>query len=399
MRLAENERFMSVPVVEDVLGNQPSRVWRQRLQWLLLGFTLVALVMLVGRFVNGGAPTRYATAAVGHDDLKATLEGSGVLQAAGSEAIGSDVAGQIGTVLVRQGEQVRKGQILAQLDPTPFQAEIDQASTLLITRQAALSAAQTKAAAARTKLEGYEKVRTESGGLAPSDREMALARDDLRETMKALHGALVETDAARASIEQNRAQLALAEIRAPVDGVVVTRPQPGQIVAPGRNQGVFQIAAPYSRLRLEIMMPRADANSLRVGAPAQIIPAGQPSQTVPATVAAMRAARSADASRFIMALDVANPDAALRPGMAATARINLGLRRNVLIVPEAALRFARASDAARGLDGVKGDGVYVLGEGNTPRRMAVKLQGGNGARRAVTSDELEPNMPVITGLR
>lgn len=399
MRLAENERFMSVSVVEDVLGNRPSRIWRQRLQWLLLGLTLVALVVLVGRFVNGGAPTRYATVAVGRDDLKATLEGSGVLQAAGSETIGADVAGRIGTVLVRQGEQVRKGQALARLDPSPFQAEIDQASTLLITRQAALSAAQMKATEAHTKLEGYEKVRTESRGLAPSDREMALARDDLREALKALHVALVETDAARSSIEQHRAQLILAEIRAPLDGVVVTLPQPGQVVGPRREQAVFQIAAPYSRLRLEIMMPRADASSLRVGAPAQIIPAALPSRTFPATVAAMRAARSADASRFIMALDVQNPDAALRPGMAATARVDLGLRRNVLIVPEAALRFARASDAARGLNGAKGDGVYVLGEGNTPRRMTVKLQGGNGAQRAVTSDELEPNMPVITGLR
>ncbi len=385
--------------VDDFLGTRPRAIWRQRTLWLLVGLALVVLVVLVGRFVNGGAPTRYATELVGRDDVQAALTGSGMLQSVGHEQVGASEPGTIGTVLVRQGERVSKGQLLAQLDPAPFQEEIDRAVTLSITRQTAMTAAQAKTEEQRSRLAGYERVRTESNGLAPSDREMALARQDLRQAQAELHGAQIEFDAARDVIAARQARLALTDIRSPIDGVVTRLAEQGQETGPDRKQALFEIAAPYSRLRLEIMLERAAAGALHVGATAQVSAADTPSRSFPAAVAVMRPARSADASRFILALDVSNPELRLRPGMTATARIGLGLRQNSLVVPDAALRFARASDAEQGVDRAKGDAVYVLGEGNTPRRVPVTVQGGDGARRAVTSDALEPGMPVITGLR
>ncbi len=226
-----------------------------------------------------------------------------------------------------------------------------------------------------------------------------MARDALREAAAALQGAQVELDAARSAIAERQARLASTDIHAPIDGVVVRRPEPGQEAGPGPGKALFEIAAPYSRLRLEIMLEREAASALHVGAAAQVSVESLPSSSFPATVAVMRPARSADASRFILALDVRNPELKLRPGMAATARIGLGVRQNMLIVPEAALRFARASDAAQKVDAAKGEAVYVLGEGNTPRRVPVTIEGGDGGRRAVISDALEPGMPVITGLR
>jgi HlyD family secretion protein len=181
--------------------------------------------------------------------------------------------------------------------------------------------------------------------------------------------------------------------------VVVSRPEAGRGVKVSPDEALFEIAAPYSRLRLAIMLQRATAGALHVCSAAQVRIAEQPSRVFPARVAAMRPARSADSSRFIVSLDVQNAGMALRPGMAATARIGLGVRLNALVVPDAALRFARASDAAEGRNKTDGDAVYVLGEGNTPRRIAVRMQESDGDRRAVVSDDLEPGMLVITGLR
>ena len=109
---------------------------------------------------------------------------------------------------------------------------------------------------------------------------------------------------------------------------------------------------------------------------------------------------------MILVLDVDNPNLDLKPGAAVSASVDLGLWRDVLVVPEAALHFARtggppqdsgqaeASPSAR-----DGDAVYVLDEGNRPRRVAVEVKGTDGTQVAVASAALQPGMPVITGLR
>jgi HlyD family secretion protein len=390
---------MSGSIVDEFLGNRPSAIWRQRLLWLLLAIVLIALVVLVGRFVNGGAPTRYATVTVERDDLQATLTGSGELQEASREVVRASEAGRIAAILVDKGDSVASGQILARLDSAPFKAEVDRAAMLVGTRETALAVAQAKADKARAQLDNFERVRAKSDGLVPSNREMALARRALRDAMDELNDATVEMESAHALIAERQARLALTDIRSPIDGVVVSRPEAGRGVKVSPDEALFEIAAPYSRLRLAIMLQRATAGALHVGSAAQVRIAEQPSRVFPARVAAMRPARSADSSRFIVSLDVQNAGMALRPGMAATVRIGLGVRLNALVVPDAALRFARASDAAEGRNKTDGDAVYVLGEGNTPRRIAVRMQESDGDRRAVVSDDLEPGMLVITGLR
>src|SRR5690606_39174201 len=97
---------MSGSIVDEFLGNRPSAIWRQRLLWLLLAIVLVALVVLVGRFVNGGAPTRYATVTAERDDLQATLTGSGELQEASREVVRASEAGRIAAILVDKGDSV-----------------------------------------------------------------------------------------------------------------------------------------------------------------------------------------------------------------------------------------------------------------------------------------------------
>ncbi|PZU46062.1 MAG: hypothetical protein DI568_12620 [Sphingomonas sp.] len=412
MRLAGQSRWgpgmaiepVNTPAIDDFLGRRPSTVWRQRLLWLLLGLTLVALVALVGRFVNGGAPTRYMTSSVVRQDLNAALQGTGTLQPADRQLVGMSESGRISAVLVRPGEQVREGQLLARLDSEPFQSEIDRASTLLANRDTALSTAREAEAKLRVQLRRYERVRAESGGMAPSNREMRVARTELRDATAKLQDAEAEADAAQRSLATQRARLAAADIRAPADGVVVAGPQNGQMVTAGQNEMPFVIAAPYSRLKLEMMVDRANADEVSVGTTTATVRATSfPARSFPARVVAIRAARSTDPSNVVLVLDVQNPDLALKPGMAASANVELGLRRNMLVVPNTALQFARAGgptpDSSMPARAEAGEAVYVLGEGNRPRRTPVELRGSDGTLVAVVSGELEPGMPVVTGLR
>lgn len=388
---------MKASTVDDFLGTRPAASSRQRLLWLLLGLALIVLIGLVGRFVNGGAPTPYATVDLIREDLRAEIAGSGRLQPSGLEAVPAQEPGVIAAVLVRQGEPVRKGQLLAQLDPAPVEREIASATTLLEERRSATAAAQKQVDELRGRMETFRRVRAESGGLAPSDREMALAADDLRGALAALRAAAVEAEAAEAIVAEREARLSRREIRAPHDGVILTRPQPGREARADPADRLFELAAPYSRLKLEIMLRRAEAYGLHVGDPAQVDAAQGQGRSFPATVTALRPARSADASRVILVLDVANPGRVLRPGLAVNARIDAGVRQQALVVPEAALQFARGSDASKGLGG--GDAIYILDHEGKPRRVAVQVAGRSGDRIAVASDELSPGTPIITGLR
>ncbi|WP_294044059.1 hypothetical protein [Sphingomonas sp.] len=123
------------------------------------------------------------------------------------------------------------------------------------------------------------------------------------------------------------------------------------------------------------------------------------------TIAAPRPARglptraSADTMPVGIALELGNPGAALRVGTTVTVQLDLGLRRDVLVVPDSALRFGRASDAARAPGEVHGEAVYVTGSEGTPQRIPVTRGGSDGRNSEVASDMLKPGMRVITGLR
>lgn len=395
---------METPAIDDFLGRRSGGIWRQRLLWLLLGLGVMLLVALLGRFVNGGVPARYATVTIVREDLNSVLRGSGTLQPAESRLVGAAEAGRVAAVLVAPGAPVVEGQLLARLEAAPFQTEIDRATELLAARRTALSAAEEREGALRQQLRRYERVRAESGGLAPSAREMRLARRDLADAATALQDALAEVKAADEMLADRRARLAAAEIRAPADGVVVARPLPGQPVTAGQPDAPFVLAAPYSRLKLEMMVDRIAAGTVRVGATKAVVRAG--SHSFPAAVTGVRAARSTDPSNVILVLDVDNPNLDLKPGAAVSASVDLGLWRDVLVVPEAALHFARTGGPAQDSGQTEappsardGDAVYVLDEGNRPRRVAVEVKGTDGTQVAVASAALQPGMPVITGLR
>ncbi len=380
---------------DDFLGMRPGSRGRRALQWIAVALAAVAVIVLVGRFVNGGEATRYTTAAVTREDLQASLSGTGALLSVSQRELTAEVDGTVTFVLVRDGQRVVKGQVLAQLDPTALAAEAGQAQSLLGAREAALSEAAAADRAARDQLKRFNEVRERSNNLAPSDREMGLARDAARAAATAARDAAIELDAARAALADRQARLAAAQIAAPADGLIVRRRiAPGQTVT-AHDTPLFDIAEAPTRLQMQVLVDRAAAQALRPGAAAGIVAARQ---TYPASVALVRPARSADETQVIVLLDIPNPSGALRPGMMADARIPLAAHKDALVVPAEALEFARASDTTAGA-GPQGQAVYVLTEQGAPRRVAVTVDGGDGGRVAVISDGLTVGAPVITGLR
>lgn len=379
---------------DDFLGMRPGSRGRRALQWLAVALAGLAVVIMVGRFVNGGEATRYNTAAVAREDLQSALAGTGALLSVGQRVVTAEVDGVVADVVARDGERIAKGQVLARLDPAALIADAAQAQSVIGARETALNAATAAEREARDQLRRFEAVRERSNNLAPSDREMAIARDAAQNAAERARSAAIELDAARARLAERQALLAAAQIVSPIDGVVIRRRiVAGQAVS-AHDTPLFEISDAPTRLQMQVLVDRAAAQELKPGAPAQVT-IGK--QAYGASIAQMRPARSADETQAMLLLDVANPTGILRPGLMAEARIPLAAHKDALIVPAEALEFARASDKASA-DKPSDAAVYVLNEQGAPRRVPVTLEGGDAGKIAV-SGALSPGAPVITGLR
>jgi HlyD family secretion protein len=400
--------------VDVLLGAGAGSRWRFWAKIVAVALAATALVMFVGRFVAGGQATDYVSEPVVRGEIALRLFGGGKLQPVAVHPVASTAAGQLRQVLVGENEHVRRGQVLARLDPAPFRAALELENRVLEGRQAELTAAMAREREATRRLGLYERVRQQSAGRVPSDAEMLTARQDVSRTADALRAAQAEVAAANLAVAERETEMKAVDIRAPIEGdVLQRRAAVGQFVGSVPSQPLFMIAATGSRLRFDTAMDGVQARRLQQARPSRMtvtLSSGRkftavitrisitsaPPQPVRAATPPPRPAQGLPVG---LSIEIENPGLPLTPGIAASMQVDLGHNDDILTVPDAALRFARASDAT-GLSGPPpGEAVYVRDTDGSPRRIPVTTHGGDGRSTAVASDLLKPGMRVITGLR
>ncbi|MGH6952392.1 MAG: efflux RND transporter periplasmic adaptor subunit, partial [Vitreimonas sp.] len=296
------------------------------------GATLLAVV--VGwNLLNGGEDEDpYRTAAVDRGAITRVVSATGTLQPLVSANVGSTVSGPVREVLVDFNTQVQAGQVLARLDPTPFQQRVVQA-------QAQLAQAQAQAAVADSDYQRYETL-----------QQRGFASEQLMAQQRAAR------DTARAAVAQARAAVATAQtdldrsvIRSPIDGVVVDRQvNVGQSVAASlQAPTLFIIAQDLSRLQANITVDEADIGEVDEGQTVQFTVDAFPDRSFEGRVSQVRQQGVAESGvvSYTVVVEADNPGRQLLPGMTANAEIVLEQRDNVLRVPNTALRFRPADPA------------------------------------------------------
>ena len=251
---------------------------------------------------------------------------------------------------------------------------------------------------------------------------------------------LANVVSARAALSSNQTQRQKAVIRSPVNGVVLARQiEPGATVAASfSSPTLFVIAEDLSAMQLEVSIDEADVGQVQQGQSATFTVDAFPGRTFPASItrvdlgsnlSALSTTSTTTTANTVVSygaiLSVANPDLKLRPGMTATAEIVTMSKPNVLLVPNAALRFTPATpetgaspSASGGIAGAlvprrpnrRGNAekeaggarsgqqtVYVLGDDNKPQAVKVTVGETNGSLTEVTGGDLKPGMRVITG--
>lgn len=428
---------MADPNTDAFLCVKPVPAWRRYAKWSAVAIGVVLLLLLARGFFAGKDVAAFATQPVRRGDLTVSVSATGKLAPTNQVTVGSQLSGLVTRVVVDVNDRVTAGQPLALIDPEQIEDQIRAGQAQLNANQAQVAQAQATVAEAQAQLARLEEVYRLSNGRVPSATELQTGRANAQRARAALRVAQANVVAGQAQLAQTQTQRARAIIRSPVSGVVLARQvDPGQTVAASFNTPtLFVIAEDLSKMKLEVAIDEADVGSVQVGQTASFVVDAFPGRTFPAritrvdlgsnlTVSSATSSTTTTAASttgqvvsYAADLAVANPDFQLRPGMTATADIVTSQRRNVLLVPNAALRFKpTAGDADRGIAGsltfrprrqgaertVKVERgatqtLYVKGADGKPQPVQVTTGDTDGTVTEVIGGDLKPGTEVITG--
>lgn len=269
---------------------------------------------------------KYRATPVDSGTVVSTVTATGTLSAVTTVAVGSQVSGIISKLYVDFNSHVKKGQLLAELDPTPFQEALDQ-------QRANVLKAKSDERLAGVNL-GRQKRLRDLQLIAASDYDTAVAQHD---------DAVAVVKQTEAALKQAQTNLGYTSIKAPIDGVVVDRQyNVGQTVAASFQAPlIFSIAQDLTKMQVLTNIDEADVGGIKLAQTASFTVDAYPDQTFRGTVAQIRLSTQTvqNVVTYPVMLDVPNLDGKLMPGMTANVVIPVDVRRNTLRVPNAALRF------------------------------------------------------------
>lgn len=360
--------------------------------WIGLGALVVVLAAIWFFFLRGGdGADPYRTEAVRRGEIVNSVSASGTLEALVTVEVGSQISGQVTQVLVDYNDRVRKGQVLAILDPQTQASAVEQSRAAIASAQANVAQAQAQVALAQAEYD-RQKFLFDRGIIAQAALDTADA--SLKTARASVRQAQAGVAQSQAQLRSNQATLGRTTIVAPIDGIVIDRQiEPGQTVASGLNVAVlFTLAQDLSRVNALVSVDEADIGSVKVGQAVRFTVDAFPNDNFTGQVMRIRALPTAESSvvAYTVEVEADNPGEKLLPGMTANADIILAERRNVMRVPNAALRFTPADVQARQSSGQSAGGSpFGPGAGGGAQRGQGGGQRGNMGARIIEELKLD----------
>lgn len=290
-------------------------------------------------------PVTFRTVRVDRGAVESTVTATGALNAVVTVQVGSQISGTIAKLGADFNSQVTQGQIIAQIDPTRFRANVAQADSNLKSAEAALVRAKVNVRQAKIELDRAK----------PLAEQKVIGAADLDAAQSKYDQAVADNEAAEAQVGQSRAQVGMARydlehttIRAPISGTVLQRSiDVGQTVAASLQAPVlFTIAQDLSRMEVHVAVDEADVGKLREGQEATFTVDAYPGEAFKGTIFQIRSQPTVTQNvvTYDAVLRVDNKDGKLRPGMTASVRAVSQRHEGVLRISNSALRFRPTAD-------------------------------------------------------
>lgn len=403
-----------------VLGSDTHKAGRRRTPLrIILG--IAGIVLLVGAYLvwmpSENASVRYDTADVKRGDLTVTVSATGTVQPVNQVDVGSELSGTIESVLVDFNDEIKRGQVLARLDTDRLRAQVIEGRASLESARAKVVEAKATVDETRVKYERCRKL-AERQLCSKEDLDTLLAAKSRALATKA--SAEAQVAVAQATLDAYETNLAKAEIRSPINGLVLKRQiEPGQTVAASLQAPVlFTLAEDLTKMELLVAVDEADVGKIAEKQHAVFTVDAYPDRTFPAVISQVRYAPQTieGVVTYETVLSVDNADLLLRPGMTATAVITVQQLHDVLLVPNAALRFTPpvTKQTTRKSSGVFGtlfrrphgekrrpevndklkQKVWILKNGK-PQAVSVKTGASDGKFTVIEAKSIQPGQEVI----
>src|SRR6267143_937379 len=335
-------------------GGAPRNKTMKRVITILLIIT--AIVAGAGAIYvrRGGPEPQVNTAPITRGDIIDTVGATGTLQAVTTVQVGSQVSGNIQWLGADFNSIVKKGQVIARLDPSLFDAQLQQARANLGQTRANLTKAQSDLERTKVQLVDAQQKYSRAKELAAksllpqSDLDAAkIAVDSAQASLASQEATVAQTQAAvgqaQAAVNQNQVNLDHTIIQAPIDGIVIQRSvDVGQTVAASlQSPTLFIIAADLTKMQVNANIDEADVGRIRPGQSVTFRVDAYPTDEFVGTVAQIRLQPVvvSNVTTYGTVIDVPNAQLKLKPGMTANVKVEIAKRTDVLRLPNTALRF------------------------------------------------------------
>jgi HlyD family secretion protein len=312
--------------------------------WVIAGAAVLAglgLWYYLRGDASGQEAGKYKSAVVDRGDVAMTVTATGTISAVTTVQVGSQVSGIIAALYADFNTPVTKGQLVAELDPTSFEAAVAQ-------RRADVAQSEVRLRNARTQMLRQEQLLAKQL-VAQADYDLAKADFDALEA---------QISQVQAALLQAQTNLAYTKIRSPIDGVVVDRQYDiGQTVAASfQAPTLFTIAQDLTKMQVQADVDQSDIGRIRVGQSARFTVDAYPDEEFVGAITQVRlnATVNQNVVTYPVIVGVENAELKLRPKMTADLSVEVDRVRDVLRVPNAALRFRPSEEAAAGAGGATG---------------------------------------------
>jgi HlyD family secretion protein len=364
---------------------------------ILIGLVLIMALGAGGYFLFSSDQNdqKYRTEKLTRGDIVSSITATGAVNAVTTVLVGTQVSGTIKNIYVDFNSPVKKGQLIAQIDPAIFDAQVAQARANVLSSKANVEKAAVALADAKRTLNRQKELFAKNL-ISRSDVDAA-------ETVYDTDG--TQVSAAKAQLSQADAALHIAEtnlrytsIVSPVNGIVVSRNvDTGQTVAASfQTPTLFNIAQDLTKMQIDSSVAEADIGRIQVGQPVEFTVDAYPDSPFKGNVSEIRNAPITvqNVVTYDVVVKVENPELKLKPGMTANVSIIVSIKKAALRIPNAALRFRPFEKPDLAAKKEKGRGVWVL-ENKVLKRIAVTTGISDGTYTELQSGEIREGQEII----
>lgn len=363
-------------------------------RYLILLSAVILVIIFTFGIVKSKNTVKYETKKIERCTIKQVVEASGTINPVNTVSVGSTVSGLIKEIYVDFNSEVKKGQILAQIDPANFQASVDQATAQINNAEANLAKLNAVTEMSKKTYNRYKNLYAKNF-IAKS--ELDQAESDYLANLAQVGAQKAQISQARATYKTAMTNLSYTRIIAPVDGTIISRKiDLGQPVAASfQAPELFTIAQDLTNMQIEVDVSEADIGKVKTGQNVTYTLDGYPDSVFEGQVTQVRISPTtvSNVVTYVVIVDVNNEDLKLIPGMTANVSIITDKKEDVLCVPNIALKFTPETSGQK----YQTQGIWIL-DRNKPVRIDIKQGASDDSKFEVISDKVKEGTEVLLGI-